>query len=77
MFVRKKVNKSGSVSVQIVDKTDGYKIIKTIGVSDSQAEINHLVGQAEQIIRTSAGQQKELCKKNYSKVIMKLSLIVF
>jgi transposase len=69
MFVRKKVNKSGSVSVQIVDKTDGYKIIKTVGVSDSQAEIKHLVGQAEQIIRTSSGQQKELFKSNDEIVI--------
>lgn len=69
MFVRKKVNKSGSVSVQIVDKTDGYKIIKTVGVSDNQAEIKHLVGQAERIIGTSAGQQKELFKNNDEIVI--------
>ena len=69
MFVRKKVNKSGSVSVQIVDKTHGYKIIITVGVSDSQAEIKHLVGQAEQIIRTNAGQQKELFKSNNEIVI--------
>jgi transposase len=69
MFVRKKVNKSGSVSVQIVDKTDGYKIVKTVGVSESQAEIKHLVGQAEQIIRTNAGQQKELFKSNDEIVI--------
>ena len=59
MFVRKKVNKSGSVSVQIVDKSNGYKILKTVGISDDQLQIKHLVGQAEQIIRTCSGQQKE------------------
>jgi len=32
MFVRKKVNKSGSVSVQVISKIRGkFKLIKTIG----------------------------------------------
>ena len=69
MFVRKKVNKSGSVSVQIVDKSNGYKILKTVGTSDDQTQIKHLIGQAEQIIRTCAGQQKELFKSNDEVVI--------
>jgi len=69
MFVRKKVNKSGSVSIQIVDKSNGYKILKTVGTSDDQLQIKHLVGQAEQIIRTCAGQQKELFKSNDEVVI--------
>ena len=69
MFVRKKVNKSGSVSVQVVDKSNGYKILKTVGISDDPAEIKYLVGQAEQIIRTYGGQQKELFKNNDEIVI--------
>ena len=32
MFVRKKNNKSGTVSIQIIDKSSGkYKIVKTVG----------------------------------------------
>ena len=31
MFVRKKRNKSGSVSVQVIDKSNGYHVVKTIG----------------------------------------------
>jgi len=34
MFVRKKPNKSGSLSVQVIDKSSGtYKVIKTLGSS--------------------------------------------
>ncbi len=31
MFVRKKQNTSGSVSVQVIDKSGGYRVVKTIG----------------------------------------------
>ncbi len=60
MFVRKKKNKSGTISVQIIDKSSGYKVLKTVGASSDQEEIKLLVRKAEQIIGTSAGQQKEL-----------------
>lgn len=43
MFVRKKHNKSGKISVQIIDKTDGYRVVKSIGVSDDPAEIQRLM----------------------------------
>lgn len=40
MFVRKNKNRSGSVSVQIVDKRNGgYKVLKTIGVAKNPEEI--------------------------------------
>jgi transposase len=43
MFVRKKKNKSGVISVQIIDKSSGkYKVLKTIGSSSNEAEINAL-----------------------------------
>jgi transposase len=43
MFVRKKRNKSGVISVQIIDKSSGkYKVLKTIGSSSNEAEINAL-----------------------------------
>jgi transposase len=43
MFVRKKKNRSGSVSVQIIDKSYGnYRVIKTIGSSKDKDEIERL-----------------------------------
>jgi len=39
MFVRKKKNKSGSVSIQIILKSRGkYKVIKTIGCAKTKRE---------------------------------------
>jgi transposase len=43
MFVRKKINKSGSISVQVIDKSNGYHVVKTIGSACSSAEITRLV----------------------------------
>ncbi|MBM2814975.1 MAG: transposase [Ignavibacteria bacterium] len=40
MFVRKKKNKSGRTSIQIIDKSSGkYKVIKTMGCTDDIFEI--------------------------------------
>ena len=60
MFVRKKRNKSGSISVQIVDKSDGYRVVKTVGASKVDAEIELFVQKARHTIRTSGGKQNEL-----------------
>ncbi len=38
VFVRKKKNKSGSVSVQIIDKNAGYRAVETIGSSKDKEE---------------------------------------
>jgi transposase len=47
MFVRKKKNKSGIISVQIIDKSSGkYKVVKTIGSSDNVAQIEQLYQKA-------------------------------
>ena len=43
MFVRKKPNKSGSVSVQVIDKSNGYRVAKTIGSACDPVEIERLV----------------------------------
>ncbi len=41
--VRKKKNQSGSISVQIVDRTNrGYKVVETLGCSDDETEIDKL-----------------------------------
>lgn len=43
MFVRKKKNKSGVISVQIIDKSSGhYKVLKTIGSSSKESQVNEL-----------------------------------
>jgi transposase len=60
MFVRKKANKSGSVSIQIIDKSFGYKVVKTIGAAKDSAEIKRLIAKAEEYIQTSDGKQTAL-----------------
>lgn len=60
MFVRKKINKSGSVSIQIIDKSRGYKVIESVGVSKDPEEIKRLVIRAKHIIQTCNGRQSAL-----------------
>jgi hypothetical protein len=49
MFLRKKKNKSGSTSVQIISKERGkYKVVKTIGSSNNEQEIQKLTFLAKQ-----------------------------
>jgi len=43
MFIRRKPNKSGSVSVQLVDKTGGrYKVLASVGTGRTEQELMHL-----------------------------------
>ncbi len=42
MFVRKKKNRSGSVSVQVIDKSKAYKVVKTIGLSKNPEQISRM-----------------------------------
>jgi transposase len=56
MFVRKKPNKSGKISVQVIDKVRGsYKVAKTIGSSSDSAEVEELVSLGEEWIRNYKG----------------------
>lgn len=58
MFVRKKPNKSGLVSVQVIDKSSGkYRVAKTMGSSSDPSVIADLVQQAERLIPKLTGQQ--------------------
>lgn len=43
MFVRKKLNRSGSVSVQVIDKSSGYRVVKTIGAACDPQEVQRLI----------------------------------
>ncbi len=59
MFIRKKTNKSGSVSIQIIDKSSGYKVVKTIGSSKDPEKINQLEASARNFL---VGNQATLFK---------------
>lgn len=51
MFVRKKKNKSGSTSIQIIQKKKGkYKVIKTLGSSFNEHEVEKLYRRAQETI---------------------------
>jgi len=58
MFVRKKNNPSGVVSIQIIDKSQGkYRVIKTIGSSKEGDEIFRLYNQGKKWIAALKGEQ--------------------
>lgn len=58
MYVRKKKNKSGVVSIQIIDKSSGkYKMIKTIGSSNNPTEIEKLYRKGKLFISSYENQQ--------------------
>jgi len=51
MFVRKNPNKSGSISVPVIDKSTGsYKVVKTLGSSQDPQEVDQLIRRAHQWI---------------------------
>jgi len=51
MFIRHKKNKSGSISIQIIDKSTGkYKVLKTIGSAQDFIEIEFLIQKAQKQI---------------------------
>jgi len=57
MFVRCKRNKSGSTSVQIIDKSSGkYEVYSTVGNSSDPQEIRFLVTKAKHQVLTHGGQ---------------------
>jgi len=43
MFVRRKPNRSGSISVQVIDKSNGYRVVKTIGAARDPQDVERLV----------------------------------
>lgn len=59
MFVRKKPNKSGLVSVQVIDKSQGkYRVVKTIGSSMDSMEIERLVSEGKRYAQKMMGLQE-------------------
>ena len=65
MFVRKLKNRSGSLSIQVIQKINGrYKVIKTIGSATTQQEIEKLVNLAKQEIDRLSAQPKLFNSEN-------------
>lgn len=57
MFVRRKRNKSGSVSIQIINKANGYEVVQTVGSARDLDDIEQLWQKGQQIVhRTGRGQ---------------------
>jgi len=65
MFLRKKGNKSGSISVQIISKQKRtYKILKTVGCASSPEEVELLVQRGKQIMLEMQGQSNLFVQQN-------------
>ena len=61
MFVRRKANKTGSISVHIVDKSKGrYRVIKSLGTGSTEAEVIRLEEKARQHVRELTGTNRSL-----------------
>jgi hypothetical protein len=56
MFIRKKRNKSGAISIQVIDKSSGrYRVLKTLGSSSDNLKLAELVTEAEIWIKNHSG----------------------
>ena len=58
VFVRKKKNKSGVISIQIIDKSSGsYELYRTVGSSGDAKEIDRLFKEGKKEVEQLTGQQ--------------------
>jgi transposase len=68
MFVRKKTNRSGLISVQVIDKSHGkYRVVRTIGLGKTAEEAEDLVEEGKRFIKARLG-ALELDFMDYGKV---------
>jgi transposase len=73
MFVRKKPNPSGIVSIQIIDKSSGkYEVLRTVGSSSDPETIDRLFRQAKREIDGITGQQQLNFDKNKEQELVEL-----
>lgn len=76
MFIRKKKNSSGSLSVQVIQKIDSkYKVVKTIGCATTQHEIEKLLFKAKQEILKLQAQPQLFVSENDIVVDQAFSLL--
>jgi transposase len=65
MFIRKLRNRSGTLSIQIISKTNGkYRVIKTVGCGDNEEETQKLVNFAKQELDRLSQQSKLFISEN-------------
>ena len=61
MFVRRKTNRSGSISISVVDKSRGkYDVVKSFGAVRSKAEADLLENKAREWVREQEGDPETL-----------------
>lgn len=60
MFVRTKKNKSGTISIQIIDKSNGYKLVETVGCAKTLKEVDPLILKGKKIIESYSKDQIKL-----------------
>lgn len=61
MFVRRKINKSGSISIYVVDKSRGrYDVVKSFGTAKTAAEADLLENRAREFVREQTGEPDTL-----------------
>ena len=61
MFVRRKINQSGSISITVVDKSRGrYDVVKSFGTVRSAAEADLLENRAREFVREQEGESETL-----------------
>ncbi len=59
MFPRKKRNRTGTISVVVVDKSrGGFKEVKSFGVAKTEEETDLLYAKASEWVRKFGGQQE-------------------
>jgi transposase len=59
MFVRKKKNKSGVISVQVIDKSSGaYRVVHTVGSSAVVVEVEKFMEEGKKWIKKQSGLQE-------------------
>ena len=56
MYIRKKKNRSGTTSVVVFDKRNGYRELHTVGVSSDPVEIERLCLKGKEWIDRHIGQ---------------------
>lgn len=66
--MRKKPNRSGLISVQVIDKSQGkYRVVKTIGSGATEEEVEDLVAEGKRLIKARLG-SLELDFADYGKI---------
>ena len=70
MFIRKKRNKSGSVSVQIIDKSNGYRMIKTMGAAHDPHEVQRLMELGALFITRQHGQYSLFPENHHDRAVI-------